>query len=231
MNVDKSYYVCYHLIIARKQMKQRRNKIIHHMHEDKKLEEERLIKRIQYEMERDAYKSSQQGLFEQEVRTVVQKASKAEDEAYSRLLVDIQILRDSTFSLIEKYLQMNECEIKDLPFESLEEVLNQCYRAINKLKLMCSSEQYVLRQTNPRHPSEYEKLFSMLIEKLDIRFALFAPKRCVSGKTIKLNRLPDNLKDKMFARLEEFGLTENEEYLQAHAITFKKQIKNKGIEL
>ncbi|MBQ8615120.1 MAG: hypothetical protein IJ415_00955 [Clostridia bacterium] len=185
--------------------------------------------RKEYEAHRDAYKNSKEGLFEQSVREVVQKSTKAEDDAYRQVLVAIEALREDTFNLVQKFLEMEGEDIKALPLETIEESIKQSSLAFSKLKKMCSTEEYATHR-NSKMPTDYEKLFSKLIDKVDIRFALYAPKRSVSIRTIKFHRLPEDLKDKMFERLEKFGLTEDAEYLEAYERVFENQIINKGLQ-
>ena len=104
------------------------------------------------------------------------------------------------------------------------------YRALTKLKIMNESDLYKMFHHAGR-PTELEKLYIELMDNVDIRFAMFAPARSLNRKVAKYHRLQEEMKDAMFARLEKFGLTDNEEFLLAHEKTFRNQIEEKGYSL
>jgi hypothetical protein len=114
--------------------------------------------------------------------------------------------------------------------KEIENVHNDVSRALMKLRRLRESDLYKNFHHQGR-PTEFEKLYIELMDKVDIRFAFFAPQRCLNRKVAKFHRLPDELKDAMFARLQQFGLTDNEEFLLAHEKAFKIQIEESGYSL
>lgn len=177
-----------------------------------------------YLKQRKDYESSAEGQFEEEIRDAVQTATQEEEAAFRKILDAIQKLKDDTFKIIDDRLRKMDEEIYCLPDSVIEEIYKQSFYALNKLKKMCSTPEYLahLTQTNP---SEYDKLFMMLIKKTDARFALFATKRSLDKVSYSFGKLSQENRDKLFARLEEFGLFEKENYFNAYKDIFKKQIE------
>ncbi len=183
----------------------------------------------QYIQEREGYKASEKGQFEQKVRFAIQAVTKEEDKALVALLEATVKLKESIISLIEEYLLKHHDSIEDAEIYEIENALRHLEIAIGKLEKMSKTYQN-LAKPNPKLLSEYEKLFNELME-MDIRFALYAPKRSLNKKNVKFFKMPEELKDRMFERLEDLGITENPAFLETYANAFKNQIEEKGIEL
>ena len=188
------------------------------------------LRRDEYEAERDAYKASKKGQFEQEIRTAIQAITREEDRSLNIYLKAMDQLKESIFDLIKKYLLDKNETVEDASLEDIEAALSYTSIAIGKLKKMCNSEQYK-EHLIAGYLNEYEKLFKKLVDKLDVRFALYAPKRSLSRKTIRFHKMPEELKDRLFDYLEKMGLLNDMEYLEAYAEVFENQIASKGIEL
>lgn len=187
-------------------------------------------KRISYEKEKAEYAASKEGIFDERLRNIVKDATEAEREVFNSLVVAMVKLREEIVELIKATLAEENEDFSCLPFETIEQVHKNMYRALTKLKIMNESDLYKMFHHAGR-PNELEKLYIELMDNVDIRFAMFAPARSLNRKVAKYHRLQEEMKDAMFARLEKFGLTDNEEFLLAHEKTFRNQIEEKGYSL
>ena len=138
----------------------------------------------------------------------------------------METLRDRTVELILERLKSIDDEIMYIPDDIIEKVLQDCYLPINKLKKNCSTPEY-LAHLKPNHPSEYDKFFMLLIQKVDARFALYATKRSLNKVSFRFGKLSQENRDKLFARLDDFGLFDNEAYFNAYKDIFKHQIRKR----
>lgn len=188
------------------------------------------LRRKEYEKQKAMIESSKEGIYDKAVRKAVQKVSEQEQSLYYSLMATMESLRKEIVVLIKESLEQENENISNVETEKLRSVFKQSYWAVSKLQKMCEYDLYK-NFHQPQRPTEYDKLFMELMDSVDVRFALFATKRSLNRKTIKFHHLPDELKDEMFARLEEFGLTQREDYLYAHEEAFKNQIKAKGYSL
>ena len=185
------------------------------------------LRRKECEKQKAMIESSKQGIYDKAVRKAVQKVSEQEQSLYYSLVATMESLRKEIVELIKASLEEENENISKVDTETIRSVFKQSYWAVSKLQKMCEYEIFKSYHQQPR-PTEYDKLFMDLIDTVDVRFALFATKRSLNRKTIKFHRLPDELKDEMFNRLEEFGLTQREDYVVAHVEAFKNQIKETG---
>lgn len=183
-------------------------------------------KRIEYEAQREAYLNSPRGKFDQEVRAVTQKASNTEELAYETFIKAISVLKVETLELIVKCLEEHAEgeEIKNLDVKHVKFALEKCNMALVKLKGLCENEIYI-KHKNVGIYSEYDRLFNTLMDKVNIRFAFFAPALSLSRKSIRFSKMSTAERNAMFKHLKSLGLTENEEYMQAYYDVFEQQIE------
>ena len=186
-------------------------------------------RKFKYYTEKQEYKNSEKGQFEQKVRFAIQDVTKEEDKALATLFEATVKLKESIISLIEEYLLKHHDAVEDAEIYEIENALGHLEIAIGKLKKMCKVYQE-LAKTSSKFLSEYERMFNELIE-MDIRFALYAPSRSLNKRNMKFYKLSDELKDRMFDHLMELGVADNASFLDTYANVFKKQIEEKGIEL
>ena len=181
--------------------------------------------RIEYLAEKEQRENQPDEKYSNKVRLVVQAATKRDDEAYKALIASMQILMDDTIAIIVEKLKEYEDDIRDVPDEIIKKVLDDTALAIKRLQKDCADPKYVAR-LNPSHPSIYEKLFIQLIDKVDVRFALYAPQRSLIKTSYRFERLSKENKEILFNRLVEFGLFNNETYLERYSYAFSEQLKD-----
>ena len=179
-------------------------------------------RREEYEEQRDSFKSSPEGQFEQKVRNVTQNATNAEMAAYQKFVDATISLKEEIIELIKEYLQehSNGQEIKDLKGQDIKECLRRCSVALNKLQILCDGDIYKENKTHGIY-SEYEKMFNHLIDKVNIRFAFFAPELSLRRKSIKYSKMTTSERFVMYERLQELGITEMEGFEEAYGEVFE----------
>ena len=193
-------------------------------------DDERLIMKKAYEEQRDSYKSSPEGQFEQKVRFATQNASKSEMAAYQSIVKATVDLKEETIELIKQYLEehSNGQEIKDLRGQDIKECLKKCDLAVAKLKNMCDNHIYKENKTYGIY-SEYEKMFNYLIDKVNIRFAFFAPELSLRRKSIKYSKMTTGERYVMYGLLKQMGITDMEGFEESYGDIFKANTKENGL--
>lgn len=180
--------------------------------------------RAEYLDKKEERESAPEVQYYNKVRLIVQAATRREEEAYNLLANSMQLLMDDIFELIKTTLKEYDEDIMQVPDEIIEKVLGDCSLAIRRLEKDCADPKYLAR-LNPTHPTAYEKLFIQLIEKVDVRFALYAPQRSLAKVTYKFERLSKENKEKLFERLVKFGFFKEEAYLERYSYAFKDQLE------
>ncbi|MBQ9795394.1 MAG: hypothetical protein IJW36_00330 [Clostridia bacterium] len=188
-------------------------------------EERRERARIEYERQRDAYNNSPKGMFERQVREAVQQVSKTEDEAFAKMFQALKELREQTIELIAQLVATEKEKFGYVRTAVIRLALDQTDIAVQKIKKMSEMPEYQKRLSKGAY-TDYEKLFNALIDTVDVGFAMFAPIKSLIRKSIKFNRLNDEVKDYVFDHIVSLGLVDDEEFIEQYYSAFKYQIEN-----
>ena len=176
------------------------------------------LRRKKYEQERDAYKSSEKGLMEAKIRGLAQKATFAEDEANKILLnATLELKNNIAKSLIE-LLGLDKNSKKEVSTEEIKNAMKLLIVPLAKLKSMC--EKYDLKATKNAKYSIYETLFNELIENVDVRLVVFAPKESVLRRDYPFTKFPNELKNEMLKHVEKLEI--QKQFMKLYGKFFEK---------
>lgn len=186
-------------------------------------------RRRKYLEDRNAEKQTPKGQYTAKMRLITQQASTFEDDIATQYVQATEQLKNKIIELLQEKLA-EEAEKGEISFERFKDILAQSKPAFEKLRIMCSHPLYISKKVDKRY-THYERLFNILMDEVDVRFALFAPQKSLTRKGIKFDLLPENLKKQMFNRISEMGLFENDSYAKAYCGKFKEYLGDVSDEL
>ena len=178
-----------------------------------------------YREAKKTYNNSEIGLLEQAVRRMVQANSKAEAEAKKIIFNSAKTLREDIYSLILDLVAEDIRTVGYVSYEKLDYIFKKLDLAFQRLKINCSQEEY-MELLKPGCYTDYEKLFTELIDQVDLRFAAYAPKRAVVRKNIKYKKLPDEDLIRIANHFNELQLFDDPTFKAEYAPIFREAFEN-----
>lgn len=149
---------------------------------------------------------------EQAVRKITQLYSSTKMEEIKKIKILVKekckgftdlVIKE--FNIAKNAIKANNYEQLNITFEEIESFIHESMPLLKKLKYLSDHEE--IAPSNPNYLTTYEAMFVSLID-LDVRFALFAPKRSLNkvGMDFKLDAMSEKHKRNMLelrTRLEE----------------------------
>jgi len=177
----------------------------------------------------EEYYSSSEGMANTELRAAVKKMSEVEKMAYKQIFDAATVLKDDILELIKTVLKRGQIKVDELSYEECQKLLNQNSLAFKKLKAICETKEYTSLLREGQYTA-YEHLFNYLIERINVRFVLFAPDRCLGRYNIDYYMLEDDLKKVMLRKLHKAGWLRDAGFIEKYSDHFKDVFKKKDLE-
>ena len=175
-------------------------------------------RRKEYIAQQKEMKESPEYIRNATVRKMLQDVAVVENKAFNIMLKQIDEMVDEIYNLIKETLGYEVKDSKEISFNEIEHVFNQCMVAIKKLRAL-SEDEKVLSKAGNKKLTAFEKLINNLIE-LDSRFAVFGTKKNLDQKILqmKLSLLPTALKKDIEMRREKLSIDDKADYVNEHIV-------------
>ena len=123
------------------------------------------------------------------------------------------------YNFIINDLNMQDFDEKTVKYKQIEETLNYCSNALNKLNKLSNNE-YLTSISGWEEFDPYTEIFNNLIN-LNIKFVFFAPKKALNRLDIDYKRLSEKERNVMLKVLIDKGLWDNDEFYENYHQVFE----------
>lgn len=179
----------------------------------------------EYLAEKEMYNNSYEGQLDNACRSILQEANKSMDEINRLYVKTVSDLADNLFNTAHQFLSEQSGDLQSLSLEQIEEFMKHSNLVFKKINTMCKNPQY-LEIVKSNQSNDYDKLFKRLIEEVNPQFIVFAPNNIVGIKQPfkGISKMPQEAKERLFARVQELGLDKDIKYMESHKGVFKEFI-------
>lgn len=188
----------------------------------------------EYLAEKEMFNNSYEGQVDVACRGLLQETSKRLHEINKQY---VQIVEDSANDLFNmtKDMLLQQCgDLSSLTLQQIENFMGYSRMVFKNLERMCNDAQYLAIVKN-NQSNDYDKLFKRLIEEINPQFIFFAPEKFIKLTTPfkGMHKMPQESKEKLFARVQELGLDKDYRYMDLHrnifaSINMEKQQKSEN---
>ena len=187
--------------------------------------DEAVRRKREYLYKKDLENKSPKGVLQSKVREATQKASLVKAKANQMLFDAAKQLKADIVELLKSVMFDDNGVKKELSNQEFFETIKYFDMPFTNLK---SLSDMIVLGTNKY--TEYENLFYDLMNKVDMRFALLAPRNSLIKNDIKFSHFPEDCKEYMVEHLEELNLTRSSKFLKPSGKYFEAYL-NKGLEV
>lgn len=183
----------------------------------------------EYLAEKELFNNSYEGQVDLACRSILQETSKNMDEINRLYVKMVSDLADNLFNVANHFLLQQSQDLQSLTLQQIEDFMAYASIVFKKINTMCQNPQYLAIVKN-NQSNDYDKLFKRLIEEINPQFIVFASNNIVRIKQPfkGTTKMPQEAKERLFARVQELGLDKDYKYMEAQKGVFKEIIKHQS---
>lgn len=184
-------------------------------------------RREEYLAEKELFNNSYEGQVDLACRSILQETSKNMDEINRLYVKMVSDLADNLFNVANNLLLQQSQDLQSLTLQQIEDFMAYASIVFKKINIMCQNPQYLAIVKN-NQSNDYDKLFKRLIEEINPQFIVFASNNIVRIKhpCKGTTKMPQEAKERLFARVQELGLDKDYKYMEAQKGVFKEIINH-----
>lgn len=181
-------------------------------------------KRYEEKMRRlEEERTSPQCILTNKIRDIMKEASAEEAKAQAILVSASRKMKEDMIAFFEAEIELVDGKRHTATMDQIEYLIENCHAAFDKFEMLAEQT----KESRTSNFTDYEAMFNYLIEKVDVKFAFFAPAICLTRSKIKYDKLDRELKTAMFERIKDLGLAADEKFMENYGNVFKKQPEEK----